>query len=191
MVGSSGDVNQGTTAGDDERVCRGQSVRSSEEASNDRGAKGRRKVVLVVGPRPSREGRRSAIRLSASVRRRTAWPTHGRWQWAGDWHQSIGVCRLESRMREIRPSGLGGRGSALRSSYPHLCPGGTARYARSNCFNIFRLAGRQDAYSLCEGTHAQESVDHRNHRPGRLVPGRAAFVQGLRGPWHYPSREHL
>ena len=40
MVGSSGDVNQGTTVGGDERACRGQSVRSSWEAGNDRGAKG-------------------------------------------------------------------------------------------------------------------------------------------------------
>src|SRR5258708_327065 len=37
MVGSQRDVNQGTTAGGDEKACRGQSVRSSEEASNDRG----------------------------------------------------------------------------------------------------------------------------------------------------------
>ena len=142
MVGSSGDVNQGTTAGDDERACRGQSVRSSEEASNDRGAKGRRKAVLGDEPRPSREGRRSAARLFASAWRRTAWPTFLCWQWAAhkwvsgsvgiarlkcsirtswsiDLSQPIGSCRLESRMREIRPSGLGGRGSALRSSYPH------------------------------------------------------------------------
>src|SRR3989454_7814538 len=55
MVGSSGDVNQGTTAGDEGRACRGQSVRSSEEASNDRGAKGRRKAVLIAGPQPSHE----------------------------------------------------------------------------------------------------------------------------------------
>ena len=119
MVGSSGDVNQGTTAGGDQGFCRGQSVRSSEEAGNDRGAKGRRKAVPEGERGPSREGRRSAVRLIASVRRRTAWPTHGRWQWTGAWHQSIDVCRPESRMREIRPSGLGGRGSALRSSYPH------------------------------------------------------------------------
>jgi hypothetical protein len=46
MVGSSNDVNQGTTVEGNQRVRRGQSVRSSEEASNDRGAKGRRKVVL-------------------------------------------------------------------------------------------------------------------------------------------------
>ena len=45
MVGSSNDVNQGTTVEGNQRVRRGQSVRSSEEASNDRGAKGRRKVV--------------------------------------------------------------------------------------------------------------------------------------------------
>jgi hypothetical protein len=37
MVGSQRDVNQGTTAGGEERACRGQSVRSSEEAGNDRG----------------------------------------------------------------------------------------------------------------------------------------------------------
>jgi len=34
MVGSQREVNQGTTAGGDKRACRGQSVRSSEEASN-------------------------------------------------------------------------------------------------------------------------------------------------------------
>jgi len=142
MVGSSGDVNQGTTAGDDERAGWGQSVRSSEEASNDRGAKGRRKAVLGAELRPSREDRRSAARLCASVRRKTAWLKLVCWQWAArDWvseslrtarltcslrtsrniglSQPIGSCRLESRMREIRLSGLGGRGSVLRSSYPH------------------------------------------------------------------------
>src|SRR6266404_7474201 len=142
MVGSSGDVNQGTTAGDEQRASRGQSVRRSEEASNDRGAKGRRKAVLGAGLRPSREGRRSAARLCASVWRRAAWLRLVCWPWAArDWvsgsartarlacslrtsrnrslSQPIGGCRPESRMREIRPSGLGGRGSALRSSYPH------------------------------------------------------------------------
>ena len=44
MVGSSNDVNQGTTVEGSQRVRRGQSVRSSEEASNECGAKGRRKV---------------------------------------------------------------------------------------------------------------------------------------------------
>ena len=44
MVRSSGVVKPGTTMGGNERVHRGQSVRSSEETSNDRGAKGRRKV---------------------------------------------------------------------------------------------------------------------------------------------------
>ena len=142
MVGSSGDVNQGTTVGDDERACRGQSVRSSEEASNDRGAKGRRKAVLGAELRPSREGRRSAVRLCASVRRKTAWLRKDCWQWAAHnrvsgsartarlvcslrasrntyLSQPIGGCRLESRMQEICLSGLGGRWSALRSSYPH------------------------------------------------------------------------
>ena len=143
MVGSSGDVNQGTTAGDDKRACRGQSVRSSEEASNDRGAKGRRKAVLGAEPRPSREDQRSAARLFALVRRKTAWLGFVCRQWAArNWvngsvrtawlacslrasgdsalSQPIGDCRPESRMREIRLSGLGGRGSAWRSSYPHF-----------------------------------------------------------------------
>jgi hypothetical protein len=64
------------------RACRGQSVRSSEEASNDRGAKGRRKAVLGARLRPSHQGRRSAARLSASVRRRATWPRFVCWQWA-------------------------------------------------------------------------------------------------------------
>ena len=146
MVGSSGDVNQGTTAGDDQRAGRGQSVRSSREAGNDRGAKERRKAVPEDERRPTREGRRSAARLSASVWWRTTWPTLDPWQWAArNWvsgsartarlicslrtsrsmrlSQPIGGCRLESRMREIRLSGLGGRGSALRSSYPHQSAG--------------------------------------------------------------------
>ena len=153
MVGSSGDVNQGTTVGDDKRACRGQSVRSSDEASNDRGAKGRRKAVPGVELRPSREGRRSAARLCASVWRKTAWPRIVCWQWAArNWvsgsartarlasslrtsrnsrlSQPIDGCRLESRMREIRLSGLGGRGSALRSSYPH--PTGARDLSRRN-----------------------------------------------------------
>ena len=44
MAGSSSDVNQGTTVNGHKGVRRGQSVRSSEEAGNDRGAKGRRKA---------------------------------------------------------------------------------------------------------------------------------------------------
>ena len=44
MVGSSSDVNQGTTVNGHKGVRRGQSVRSSEEDGNDRGAKGRRKA---------------------------------------------------------------------------------------------------------------------------------------------------
>ena len=72
MAGSSDDVNQGTTVGGDERACRGQSVRSSEEAGNDRGAKGRRNVVVTAGVQPTHKGRRSAARLCASVRGRLA-----------------------------------------------------------------------------------------------------------------------
>ena len=37
----------------------------------------------------------------------------------------------------------------------------------------------------------EDSTDHRNHRPGRLIPGRAAARQGLRGPRPHPPRLHL
>ena len=56
MVGSSSDMNQGTTAGG-QRTGRGQSPRSSEEAGNDRGAKGRRKVDAQWN-RTTKENRR-------------------------------------------------------------------------------------------------------------------------------------
>jgi len=78
MVGSSWAVNQGTTAGDGKRACRGQSVRSSGEAGNDRGAKGRRKVVSDDGSGPFQKGRRSAARLIASAgRKRPLATTYG------------------------------------------------------------------------------------------------------------------
>ena len=116
---------------------------SSVEASNDRGAKGGRKAVLAVELRPAHKGRHSAARLGVSGRWKTAWSRWACWQWAArDWvsesvriarlvcslrtsrnidlSQPIGGCRPESRMREIRPSGLGGRGSVMRSSYPHV-----------------------------------------------------------------------
>ena len=46
MIGSLDVGESGNHGGGNEGVRRGQSVRSSEEASNDRGAKGRRKVEL-------------------------------------------------------------------------------------------------------------------------------------------------
>src|SRR5437762_14263686 len=70
MVGSSSDVNQGTTAGGI-RTGRGQSPRSSEEAGNDRGAKGDRDVVLGAVGTPSQKGPGSAARLSARTPRNT------------------------------------------------------------------------------------------------------------------------
>ena len=70
MVGSSSDVNQGTTAGGT-RAGRGQSPRSSEEAGNDRGAKGGRDVVLGAVKTSSQKGPGSAARLSARMRRKT------------------------------------------------------------------------------------------------------------------------
>lgn len=71
MVGCSGDVNQGTTAGGEERACRGQSVRSSWEAGNDRGAKGRRNVVLGPQANFTHKGSDSAARLCVRMRRNT------------------------------------------------------------------------------------------------------------------------
>ena len=82
MFGSSGDVNQGTMVGGEERACRGQSVRSSAEAGNDRGAKGRRKVVGVGGVNPFPKGRCSAARLSAAVRVHLAGEQADGDQWA-------------------------------------------------------------------------------------------------------------
>ena len=79
MVGSSSDVNQGTTAGD-QRTSRGQSPRSSWEAGNDRGAKGGRDVVWVSEELFSRKGQHSAARLSVLMHRKTELnspsPTH-------------------------------------------------------------------------------------------------------------------
>jgi hypothetical protein len=82
MFGRSGDVNQGTTAGGEQRAGRGQSVRSSAEASNDRGAKGRRDVVVAAGRLPSRKGRGSAERLFAAVRGNLAGESGVGCQWA-------------------------------------------------------------------------------------------------------------
>ncbi len=39
------------------------------------------------------------------------------------------------------------------------------------------------------GSGAPEGADHRDHRPGRLVPGRAAAGQGLRGPRPHPPQQ--
>ena len=70
MLGSSCDVNQGTTAGG-ERASRGQSPRRSDEAGNDRGAKGDRDVVLGAVGTPFQKSPGSAARLCARMRRKT------------------------------------------------------------------------------------------------------------------------
>ena len=100
MVGSSGAVNQGTTAGGEERAGRGQSVRSSWEAGNDRGAKGRRNVVVAAGLDPTQKGRRSAARLCASERRRVAWGQTDGGQWAV-WEQVSGAGWLTRLVRRL------------------------------------------------------------------------------------------
>jgi len=68
MIGSPSEVNQGTTAGG-ERAGRGQSLRSSGEAGNDRGAKGGRDVVLEAAENSSHKGLGSAVRLNARMHR--------------------------------------------------------------------------------------------------------------------------
>jgi len=77
MHGSPSDVNQGTTAGG-RRASRGQSPRSSEEASNDRGAKGGRDVVLGALGTSSQKGPGSAVRLSARMAGQPDWMCRGR-----------------------------------------------------------------------------------------------------------------
>ncbi len=130
MVGSPNDVNQGTTAGG-KRIGRGQSPRSSEEAGNDRGAKGGRDVVWPDLEQASQKGPGSAARLCARTRRNTGLECSGfvpsgppakqvseaKACAAGATppkpgveclSQSINGHGLESRMPEIGPSGLGG-----------------------------------------------------------------------------------
>ena len=141
MAGSSGDVNQRTTIGGDERASRGQSVRSSEEAGNERGAKGRRKVVLGPSAKLTDTGSDSAARLCV----RACWKAGLSLGWEPDsgpprWGERVGdngaagathpmaLSRVPEpvhrqtttgKIRENRRFGLGGRGnesSFLRSS---------------------------------------------------------------------------
>lgn len=142
MFGSSSDVNQGTTAGG-ERASRGQSPRSSEEAGNDRGAKGDRDVVLDDVGIPSHKGPGSAARLCARLHRITglgiprrtdsgpfrAGGMSGAASLRGWCDSSETLSRvpepvhqdheLESRMRENRLSGLGGGRRPKAVLYPH------------------------------------------------------------------------
>src|ERR1700731_677275 len=37
----------------------------------------------------------------------------------------------------------------------------------------------------------EKSVSYRNHRPGWLVFGRASALQGVRGPRHHQTSQHL
>ena len=104
MVGSPGDVNQGTTAGGDERACRGQSVRSSQETGNDRGAKGRRKVACESSPNPTQKGRGSAARLFASEQRNTA-PGPGRLHGSGRPNGMSGTAKSARLRGSLRTSG--------------------------------------------------------------------------------------
>jgi hypothetical protein len=131
MVGSSSDVNQGTTAGG-KRASRGQSPRSSDEAGNDRGAKGGRDVVFKSQAWTLHKDPGSAARLFAWMHRRTGLVCVGVLNSGPPGSQVSGAKSLrgwyesfqartqslsqsisnshepESRMRENRLSGLGG-----------------------------------------------------------------------------------
>ena len=90
MVGSSGDVNQGTTVGGGKRADRGQNLRSSDEASNDRGVKGGRNVVSVHASPTSQKGRQSAARLNSRRNVNRSMLERGDRQWAA-WKQVSGT----------------------------------------------------------------------------------------------------
>jgi hypothetical protein len=115
-----------------ERKRRGQSARSSDEASNDRGAKGRRKVVGQRWGSSSRKGQTSAARLVLLVRRKAApGDRHG-----GSVSGALGRASTEgldcvSRVRSSvgpligkpdagkLPVRFGREGEGNTSSYPH------------------------------------------------------------------------
>ena len=160
MVGSSGDVNQGTTVGG-ARAGRGQSPLSSVEAGNDRGAKGGRDVVLDDVETSSQKGLGSAARLSAQMRGKTGLGVRRRpnsgppvKQVSGAQARAAGATppkpeveclsqsnefhELESRMRVNRPSGLGGG-------------------RRSNPFSIHIVVVRPDRFSSSVGAKSPQS----------------------------------
>jgi hypothetical protein len=152
MLRSSSDVNQGTTAGG-ERAGRGQSPRSSQEAGNDRGAKGGRDVVWVrlepasqrvrvvpEGCSPGCTGKPGLKVLVLSTVDRLRMQVSGAQACAAGaippkpgvecLSQSIGSHGLESWMRENRPSSLGGGRRSnpfsihIRRWREDLCPPG-------------------------------------------------------------------
>src|SRR2546425_1174490 len=81
-------------------------------------------------------------------------------------------------MREIRPSGLGGRGSASRSSYPHLwrlIPPAVTRALRLQfgTWHSFRLG------AIGHGPFAEDARIGRNRT---ATNGKFAFAHGIKHP---------
>jgi hypothetical protein len=114
------------------RPKRSQSPHSSDEASNDRGAKGEqedgRKLDRTTDNKPLRVPARavpqrnqpSAYDLADTVEWKAALETARRAR-----SFSLRPHQLESRMREIRPSGSEGGGGLRASPYPYPGGGGT------------------------------------------------------------------
>ncbi len=96
MAGRSSGMNQGTTV-EGERPRLRQSSRSCWKASNDRGAKGGRNVMTVMGLEPTRKGQRSAFNEAVRADTRRTEP--------GISHPSA------SGPSETAAGGIGGTGS--------------------------------------------------------------------------------
>ena len=164
MAGSSGDVNQRTTVGGHPRASRGQSVRSSVEAGNDRGAKGRRKVVLGPSAKLTDEGSDSAARLCVRTCRKTGlslgWePDSGPPRWGervGD-NGAAGATHPEALSRVPEPvhRQTTDRKAECGRTACSVWEGG-GMYDHSS--DPHRQAGMPDATALMAGTRSQNSL---------------------------------
>ena len=65
-------------------------------------------------------------------------------------------------------------------------PRGVSEVRTSRPPTVMLGVGCAGSLASVRAAHAQEGPDHRHHRPGRLLPGRAAAREGLRGPRHRP-----
>ena len=136
------------------RPRRSQSTRSSDETSNDRGAKGVQEDGRKLDRRTEDEPLRVPVRavpqrtqprsydLSETVERKAALETARRARFL-----SLRPHRPESRMREIRPSGSEGGVAHPRHPYPYRATGTFKMHTggRRHQFVTFQAAGRRVA----------------------------------------------
>ena len=92
-------------------------------------------------------------------------------------------------------SGAGGR-SRSRSLFfcPCSCPSRARARARPPLLGLRSTPGLESALSLSASGGRDgraQGVHHRDHRPGRQLPGRAAAREGLRGPRPRPPQQLL